>query len=316
MSADRVAETIDSPRPVRFRSLRSSVLVRAARTPKGIAGLLIVTLIVGLAVFGPLFSPYSPTALGGLPFAGPSAQHLLGTDELGRDVLSRVLNGGLALIVIAAIAAALATIVGGLLGLVAAYYGGVVDTVIMRICDVLLSFPQLIFVLLVVSILGFATWLLVLSVAVSQAPALIRVMRSAALEVRERDFVRAVQLWRPGGLKVILGEITPNVSGPFLVEVGLRLTYSIIVIAGVSFLGLGLQPPSANWGLMISENRIGIAANVYSVAVPAALIAVLTVGVNMFTDAISSVMLRGSGHHLVLNAAFNIDTTMVAESHG
>jgi peptide/nickel transport system permease protein len=216
-----------------------------------------------------------------------------------------VLNGGLVLIILAVVAAGLATVVGGLLGLVAAYRGGLIDTMLMRLCDLFLSFPQLVFVLLIVSILGSHLWLLVLAVATSQAPALARVMRSAALETRERDLVHAVQLWRPGNLRIILGEVLPNVSGPFLVEIGLRLTYAIIVIAGISFLGLGIQPPAANWGLMISENESGIGANVWAVAVPALLIATLTVGVNMFTDAISRVVLRGSGVTIEMQSAMD-----------
>jgi peptide/nickel transport system permease protein len=302
-----------SSTPRRRRSLRNTVIIRAARTPKGTVGLSLVLLILGIAIFGPLFSPYPPNEIvpGGFPFGGPDGHHLLGTDELGRDVLSRVLNGGLELIILAVIAAGLATLVGGLLGLLAAYRGGFIDTVIMRICDLFLSFPQLVFVLLMESVFGTHVWLLVVSVATSQAPALARVMRSAALETREREFVQAVQLWRPGGLKVILGEVLPNVSGPFLVEIGLRLTYAIIVIAGVSFLGLGIQPPSSNWALMIGNNETGIDANVWSVVVPAALIATLTVGVNMFTDAVSRVVLRGSGVVVEMISMIDTDAAVV-----
>ena len=288
-------------RPDRARG----VLRRASRTIKGRIGLALTLFVVLVALAGPYVSPYSPTEFVGLPFGPPTHDYLLGTDVLGRDVLSRVLNGGTEVLMVAAAATALAVVAGLAIGATAAYVGGWLDGLLMRLVDVFLSFPQLVFVLLVVSVLGPKTWLLILAVAISQAPAVARVMRSVAVEVSERDFVRAAKLWRPGRLRIIAGEIVPNLTSPLMVESGLRLTWSVSVIASLSFLGLGLPPPNPNWGLMISENLPGINADVYAVLVPALLLGALAVGLNMFTDAIATAALHGDT--LVLELKSQVD---------
>jgi peptide/nickel transport system permease protein len=157
----------------------------------------------------------------------------------------------------------------------------------MRIVDVFLAFPQLVFALLLVSVLGPKIWLIIIAVGISHAPQVARVIRSVALDVCERDYVKAVELMDAPGRRVMAGEILPNLMSVVMVEVGLRFTYSILIIAGLSFLGFGIQPPAANWGLMINENRIGLVVNPWAVIVPAGLIAILTIGLNTFTDAIA-----------------------------
>jgi len=146
-----------------------------------------------------------------------------------------------------------------------------------------------VFALLLLSLLGPKLWLITITVGGSHAPQVARVLRSATLDVSERDFVKAAELqgMRPG--KVMAKEIMPNLVSPLMVEVGLRLTYSIVIIAGLAFLGFGQQPPASNWGSMINENRIGLALNPWAVIVPAALIALLTIGMNTFTDAVARV---------------------------
>jgi peptide/nickel transport system permease protein len=263
------------------------VLRRAVRTPRGAVGLAIVALIVLLAVIGPFVAPYSPTDSVTAAFAPPSSAYPLGGDVLGRDVLSRVLAGGWLLLAVAAGATAIGVLMGIVLGISAAYLGRVTDGVIMRIVDVVLAFPQLVFALLLVSVLGPHVWLILLAVGVSHAPPVARVVRASALDVCERDFVRAVELLDAPAWRVMLGEVLPNLISVVMVEVGLRLTYSILIIASMSFLGFGLQPPAPNWGLMINENRIGLEANPWAVVVPTLLIAVLTVGMNTFTDAVA-----------------------------
>jgi peptide/nickel transport system permease protein len=192
------------------------------------------------------------------------------------------------------------------LGIVAAYSRGVVDGLVMRSSDVLLAFPQMVFALLLVSVVGPKLWLLVVAVAVVHAPQVARVVRAAALDVCERDFVRAVELWRAPRRRVIVGEILPNVTTVVMVEFGLRLTWSILLIASLSFIGFGLQPPSPNWGLMINENRTGLTVAPWPVVVPILLIGMLTIGVNTFTDAIARVSLG------VERGASAIDVALVA----
>jgi peptide/nickel transport system permease protein len=261
----------------------------AARTRRGVLGLVLTGIVVLTAVIGPFVAPYSPTAFVTIPFAPRTGHVLLGGDVLGRDVLSRVLDGGWVLLLMAAAATAFGIIVGGAAGISAAYLRGRADGFIMRTVDVILAFPQLVFALLLVSIIGPKLWLIVIAVGISHAPAVARVLRSSTLDVTERDFVKSVELQGDGPIRVMTREILPNLVSPLMVEIGLRLTYSIVVMAGLSFLGFGQQPPAPNWGTMINENRIGLTVNPWGVIVPAALIAVLTIGTNTFTDAIARV---------------------------
>ena len=204
-------------------------------------------------------------------------------DFLGRDVLSRVLAGGWQLIVLAAAATVIGVVLGAAAGIYAGYRRGLPDTIVMRAVDVLLAFPQIVFVLLLVSVVGPSDWLLVVAVGLSHAPQVARVLRASTLDVSERDFVKAVEITGVSGRRVMLGEILPNLVTPLMVEIGLRMTYSIVIMAGLSFIGFGLPPPQPNWGTMINENRIGLTLNAWAALTPAVMIAVLTIGLNTFT---------------------------------
>jgi peptide/nickel transport system permease protein len=266
-----------------------SLLWSAARTPRGAIGLGLALFVILVAAVGPFVAPNSPDALVTLAFGKPSGQFLLGGDYLGRDVLSRVLGGGWVLLIMATCATALGVVAGAAAGVSAAYLRGVRDGIIMRAVDVILSFPQLVFALLLLSLLGPKLWLITIAVGVSHAPQVARVLRSATLDLAERDFVKAAELQGMRSAKVMRKEILPNLVSPLMVEVGLRLTYSILIIAGLAFLGFGPPPPTANWGVMINENREGLALNPWAVIAPALLIALLTIGTNTFTDAFARV---------------------------
>ena len=272
-----------------------AVLGRAVRTSQGATGLVITGLVVLVAAIGPAVAPYSSTQFVTAPFARASSSAWLGGDILGRDVLSRTLDGGWELLAMAAIATALGVVVGAVLGVMAAYYGGWWDSVIMRAVDVILAFPQLVFALLLVSILGPKIWLIVLAVAISHMPQVARVARSAALDISERDYVKAMQILGIPSRRIIRRDVMPNLTSVLMVEIGLRLTYSMLIIAGLSFLGFGLQPPAASWGLMINENRVGLIANPWGVLMPAILIALFTIGVNTFTDSVARASLGVGG---------------------
>jgi peptide/nickel transport system permease protein len=264
-------------------------LGRAASLPRGRIGLALTGLVVAVAVIGPFVAPHSDTASLITPYATPSSHALLGGDELGRDVLSRVLDGGWVLLLMAAGATVLGVGAGSAAGIAAAYLAGRLDGLIMRTVDVILAFPQIVFALLLVSIVGPKLWLIVLAVGFSHAPQVARVMRSSALEVSERDFVKASELVGTPRRRIMTREILPNLISPLMVEAGLRLTYSIVIIAGLAFLGFGQTPPAANWGTMINENRAGLVLNPWAVVIPALLIALLTIGTNTFTDAVARV---------------------------
>jgi peptide/nickel transport system permease protein len=267
------------------------LITTALRTTRGRVGAALVMFVVLVAAIGPAVAAHSPTALVSGSLLPPGNGYPLGTDDLGRDVLSRVLNGGWELLAMAAVATVLGVAIGALVGVLAAFEGGWLDSILMRTVDVLLAFPQIVFALLLVSIIGPKVWLIVVAVAVAHAPQVARVIRSAALDVCERDFVKSLELIAIPRRKIMIGEILPNLISPLMVEFGLRLTFSIIIIAGLSFLGFGLQPPSPNWGAMINENRVGLVANPWGVIAPILMLVILTVGMNTFTDAVARVSL-------------------------
>lgn len=282
------AEAMETPVTHRQRRSELAYLLRnAALSRRGGLGLVLTLAVILLAVVGPFVAPHSPTEFVTSPFAPPSPGVLLGGDSLGRDVLSRCLAGGWELILVASAATALGVVVGAAAGVTAAYFAGWRDNVMMRVADVILAFPQLVFALLMVSVVGPNVVLLVLAVGFSHAPQVARVIRATALDVSERDFVKAVQITGVKSTKVMRQEILPNLVSPLMVEIGLRMAYSIVIIAGLSFIGFGLQPPSPNWGSMINENRIGVTLNSWGTTVPCLLLALLCVGLNTFTDAVA-----------------------------
>jgi peptide/nickel transport system permease protein len=258
--------------------------LRFGRTKIGAA---IVLFLIAIALFGPLVAPHSPTEFIAVPNSGPSSDALFGADALGRDVWSRFLNGGRSVLWMSAAATLLGVGVGVIIGLIAAYARNWVDDVLMRGSDVVLAFPQIILALLAVSAIGPKLWLIVLVVAIGHMPRVARVIRGAAQEVVERDFVKAAEAVGERRSRIVFGELLPNVTSPLLVELGLRMTYSIGLIAALSFLGFGLQPPSSDWGLMINENRLSITVQPWAVLLPVLAIGLLTVGTNLITDGIA-----------------------------
>jgi peptide/nickel transport system permease protein len=266
--------------------------LRFMRRPSGALGVAIVLFVVAVAVFGPLVAPYSPTKPVGIPLSGPSSTALLGTDALGRDVLSRVLYGGRSVLGLALAATVLAYLLGLTIGLAAGYSRSLVDPILMRSVDVMLCFPPLLFLLVLIAGAGSSVLVLIVGVAVVQAPQISRIVRTATLEVSVRGYVEAAIARGERAPAVILREVLPNILVPVLVDAGLRFTYSILIIASVNFLGLGLQPPSSDWALMIGENRSYLAVNAWSVLAPAAMIAILTIGVNLTGDAVARTLGR------------------------
>ena len=257
---------------------------RQARTKAG-AG--IVVLLLAVALIGPFFAPKSPTDFAGIPFAHPSSSAALGTDYLGRDIVSRFLWGGRSILGLSLAATAIGLALGVMIGLIAAYARSVLDDVLMRAMDVILAFPSIVLALVAVATVGPKLWLIVLVVGFTTMPRVARVTRGAALEVVERDFVRAAEAIGESHRKILLGEVLPNVTSPLMVETSLRLTYSTGLIAGLSFLGFGLQPPAADWGLMINENRQALTVQPWGVVMPVIAIALLTIGTSLIGDGFS-----------------------------
>jgi peptide/nickel transport system permease protein len=187
----------------------------------------------------------------------------------------------------AGLATLLGMSLGVLTGMTAAYQGGRVDSIIMRSNDVLLALPQLVFALLAITVLGPQGWVLVAVIGITHAPRIARVTRSATVDVITEDFIRAAEMYAVPKWKILAQDVLPNITGPLMVELGLRMTYSIGAVASLSFLGLGMQPPTADWGLMINENRIALVLEPWGVLLPVLAIAVLTVGTNLITDSLA-----------------------------
>jgi len=247
---------------------------------------LIVHLLV--AITGPLWAPY-PYAkmMTGDSYESPSAAHLLGTDNLGRDVFSRVVWGERIVLTLALSATALSVGLGTLIGLLVGYLGGWIDQVVMRIVDIILSIPPLIGALLVLGAVGSGTVLLVLTVAFFYTPRVTLVVRGATLEVVTEDFVTAARLRGESALSVAIRELLPNVLSTVLVEFSLRTGYAVIFIGGLGFLGFGVAPPTPEWGLMINEARDYISRAVWPVLVPSLAISSLVVALSFFTEGLS-----------------------------
>ncbi|MDX6551979.1 MAG: peptide/nickel transport system permease protein [Gaiellales bacterium] len=261
--------------------------LRFLRTPSGAVGVAIVLFVLAVALFGKYVAPHDPNSPVGVPLAGPGGEALLGTDFLGRDVLSRLLYGGRSVLGLAALATGFAYVIGLAIGLAAGYSRSRLDPILMRTVDVMLAFPPLLFLLVLITGAGTSISVLIVGVAAIQAPGVSRIVRTATLEVAVRGYVEAAVARGERAFAVIVREVLPNILAPVLVDSGLRFTYSILIIASVNFLGLGLQPPNSDWALMISENRQYISLNTWSVVAPAAMIALLTIGINLTGDAIA-----------------------------
>lgn len=273
------------------RTARRGVLARnlsnTLRQRRAVVGLVLAGFVVLMAFFGPFFAPHAPDALVAIPAQKPSASYPLGTDYLGHDVLSRILWGGRTVVWMSFAAASLGVALGAAIGLFAAYSRSALDDLLMRSMDIILAFPQIVLVLLFVSFLGSQLWLIVLLVGISWAPQVARVARGVASDVVHREYVESAEMIGLPRWRVLSREVFPNVTTPLMVEYGLRLTWSIALIAAVSFLGFGIQPPNADWGLMINENRPIISSQPWALVAPAACIALFAIGVNFIAEGIS-----------------------------
>ena len=253
-------------------------------------GLLIVAALAVIALFGRYIAPYGEAEAVGLPFK-PSGKTrkptLFGSANVGHDVWSRFLYGGKPILIAAVLATLLALVLGTTVGLIAAYNRRKLDDVLMRSMDVILALPQIISALIVISMFGASTVLIILTVGISTVPRIARVVRGAAVSVVERDFVAAAESLGESRFRILRSELLPNISAPLLVEANLRLTFSIGLISGIAFLGFTPDPGAANWGLMVNENRKGLVPNHWGVTLAVIAIALLTIGTGLVGDGLS-----------------------------
>lgn len=258
------------------------------RTPQGKIGIPILAALLLLILIGPLVAPHDPNLTTPNTSAAPSRAHLLGTDLLGRDILSRVLSGGGTMIVLPVIAVVIALAIATVLGIGSGYLGGRFDAVTTRVFDIQLAIPGILLALLIITGFGRGAAAVVAAVALLEIPRFARVLRSATQSVATRDYVLAARARGEGFRWIAFGEILPGIAPTFAVEAALGLTTAVLAIASLSFLGLGVQEPTANWAAMVSENHALLFSHPFGgVIVPALLIALLAVGINLTADALT-----------------------------
>ena len=249
-----------------------------------LVGLVLTLTIVLSALLAPWLAPYANGEVVGDVWAPMNAQHWLGTDNLGRDLLTRMMYGARVTLIIAGAATALSFTVGVLLGFVAAVMGGWVDQWLSRGVDALMAIPTLIFALVVLSVLPSTVLVLVLVLGILDATRVFRLSRAVAADINVMDYVEAAKLRGEKTRWIVLSEILPNALTPLISELGLRFIFAVLFLSALSFLGLGVQPPDADWGGMVKENKEGIVFGIPAALIPAAAIAVLTISVNLVAD--------------------------------
>ncbi len=245
-------------------------------------GLIAFNLVIFLA--GPMLAPYGQEETLGIPFAGPSADHLLGLDQNGRDMLSRMLYGAQLSIGVSLLAVGLSFSIGVPLGVLAAIRGGVTDVVMSRGVDAIMSVPVLISALVVLQALGSSLPVLIITIGLLDSTRVFRLSRVLAQGINAMEYAEVARLRGEGIFWMIRKEILPNAMPPLVAEFGLRFCFTFLFVAGLSYLGLGVQPPFADWGGMVRDNQQGILYGLYAPLFPAAAIALLTIGVNLVVD--------------------------------
>ena len=247
-------------------------------------GLVLTACFFLMAIFAPLIAPYGLAEIVGDVWEPRSAEHWLGTDNIGRDLLSRMIYGGRTTIVIATAATILSFSLGSFLGLTAAVIGGWVDQLMSRFVDLVMSIPTLIFALVVLSVMPVSVTVLILVMGTLDSTRVYRLSRAVAVDVNVQDFVEAAKLRGERRTWIIFREILPNALSPLVAELGLRFIFAVLFLSTLSFLGLGVQPPASDWGGMVKENKEGIVFGIGAALVPAAAIAALAISVNLVAD--------------------------------
>ncbi len=263
-------------------------------SPTAAIGLGIVVFWILVALLAPLIAPHNPIAIDydALNDPRPNARYWLGTDQLGRDILSRIIWGARTVLTVAPLAVACAYIAGCAMGSIAAYYGGWIDEVLSRLSDVILSFPILVLYILLITTLGASAFNIVLAVTVASSPSVSRIVRGLVLDLRTRDYVAAARLRGENVAYIIIVEILPNAAGPLIVDSCLRLGWTIIAIGILGFLGLGLPPPDPDWGGMVREATRVVFTYPHTALFPSIAISSLVVGLNLLADGLRELARR------------------------
>jgi len=267
------------------RSQWRDVWKRLCRNKLAMAAMIVLLLLILMSIFANIIAPYNLATVDAKNrFAGPSFEHFLGTDNYGRDLFTRILYGGRISLLVAVLSVFIAMIVGGFMGTTAGYFGGMYETIVMRITDVLMAIPPFLMALCVSVALGGGTINTAIAIAVSAIPSYSRLTRASVLTVKDQQYVEAAVSIGTNHIKIISKQILPNIMSPILVESTLRIGASIMAISGLSFIGLGVQPPTPEWGSMMSSSLTYFRDHPYLVVFPGIAIILTIFGFNLFGD--------------------------------
>lgn len=272
------------PRVGRWRRISAEISI-VLRSRVAVIGLAVITFWVLVAILAPLIAPHDPLAQDSSAMnQGPSAMYPLGTDHLGRDVLSRLIYGSRTILVLAPLAVLCSVTLGTILGLTGGYLGGLVDEIVMRVLDAFMAFPTILLYLIIISAIGPSAVNVVIAITFVGAPGVARLVRSLTLDICTREYIHAAETRGERPLYIMFVEILPNARGPLIVDSMLQVGYAIFAIGTLGFLGLGLPPPNPDWGRMISEARSFIWTYPLGMLWPAVAISSLVVALNLFAD--------------------------------
>ena len=267
------------------RSQFLTVMKALSRNKMAIVGLIILIILVFAGIFAHVIAPYDYAAQAlQNAFQHPNAQHLFGTDEFGRDIFSRIIYGARMSLLVGFVSVGIAVIVGGALGAVAGYYGKRIDNIIMRLMDILLAVPQTLLAIAIVAALGTGLVNLMIAVGISSVPTYARIVRASVLTIREEEYIEAARASGTSNTKIIMKHILPNCVAPVIVQVTLGIASAILTAAGMSFIGLGIQPPEAEWGNMLSSGRDYIRGYSYMTMFPGLAIVITVLSLNLLGD--------------------------------
>lgn len=258
---------------------------RLLKSKIGLAGLIMIGALLLVAIFAPYIAPYEPNEQNILfRYQAPSAKHWLGTDEMGRDILSRIIYGSRISLQVGLISISLALLVGVILGLMAGYYGGFIDMLVMRLMDIMLAFPAILLAIAIVAILGPQLQNAMIAIAIINIPRFARVIRSSTLSIKESEYIKAARALGAKDIRIITRHLFPNALAPLIVQTTLSIATAILEAAALSFLGLGAQPPSPEWGAMLTDARSALQKAPWVATFPGLAIIFGVLGFNLLGD--------------------------------
>lgn len=268
-------------------SASRAVFRRIIKNPSSILGLVLIVLLCVTAILAPVLTQYSPTKIDmGGAFASPSLAHPAGTDDLGRDILTRLFYGGRYSILLGVISTVIALFAGILIGAASGYFGGKVDNITMRILDVIQSMPSMLFAIVLAAVLGSGFFQTILALSIASIPGMARMMRANILSVRDMEYIEAARSIKCSNLRIIAKHVVPNALSPMIITTANQISSNILMATGLSYIGLGVQPPTAEWGAMLTAGRNFITSAPHMVLFPGIFICLFTMGFNLFGDAL------------------------------